>query len=345
MKKILLASTVLAMTASVAAAEVTVSGEARMGILNGFVFGPGVDETGFHQRIRVIFTMSGETDGGLAFGATIRADQAQASNDYGTAGTVWMSGAFGKISMGDVDGAATMAVGHVDGVGLTGLGDANENVFFSNGGFESNGALAPGLAAGTLITQDPSALYEYSAGNVSVYASVTQPTFQFAAIGNVYDGDAYGLGVAYTMGDYKVSLGYERLDVQNVVNPNDFMKIDHLIIGGDATFGQITVKARYGKADVDYFGTPSDDKFTQGALSATYKMDAISVTAFGSQKRLKNAATGANELRTDAIGLGGAYDLGGGASVKGGVVRVGVTDGALPKVSDTAFDLGVLFTF
>lgn len=333
------------MTATVAAAEVTVTGEARMGIINNFVFVPGAaDETGFHQRIRVIFTMSGETDGGLAFGASIRADNAAASNAAGTAGSVFMSGAFGKISMGDVDGAANAAVGHVDGVGLTGLGDYNENTFLADGGFATNGFLAPGLAAGTLVTQDPSALYEYSAGAVSVYASVTQPSFRFAAIGNVYEGDAYGLGVAYTMGDYKVSMGYERMDVQNVVNPNDFMKIDHLIIGGDATFGQITVKARYGKADVDYFG-PADDKFTQAALSATYKMDALSVTAFGSQKRLKNAVGGANVVRVDAVGLGGSYDLGGGASVKGGVVRVGNTVGAAAKVSDTAFDLGVNFTF
>ncbi|NJS38490.1 MAG: porin [Rhodobacteraceae bacterium] len=71
------------------------------------------------------FTLSGETDGGLSFGASFRADNAAGAN-AGTAGSVFISGGFGTLSMGDVDGAANAALGHVDGVGLTGLGDLNE---------------------------------------------------------------------------------------------------------------------------------------------------------------------------------------------------------------------------
>ncbi|MBA4352594.1 MAG: porin, partial [Rhodobacter sp.] len=80
MKKILLATTMLVGGASIAAAEVTVSGSARMGIVSGFSDGVAAngDESDvvFNSRVRVIFSLSNETDSGLAFGASIRADNA-----------------------------------------------------------------------------------------------------------------------------------------------------------------------------------------------------------------------------------------------------------------------------
>ena len=56
------------------------------------------------NRIRITFSGSGQTDNGLSYGATIRADQAAAGNT-GTAGTQWVEGAFGRVTMGDLDGA------------------------------------------------------------------------------------------------------------------------------------------------------------------------------------------------------------------------------------------------
>ncbi|MEI2688029.1 MAG: porin [Cypionkella sp.] len=107
MKKILLATTILAASTGFASAEVALSGSAYMGLLNDFGAG---DDTIFISRARVEFTLSGETDGGLAFGASFRADNARngfgLSANNGTAGSVYISGAFGKLSMGDVDGAA-----------------------------------------------------------------------------------------------------------------------------------------------------------------------------------------------------------------------------------------------
>jgi len=142
MKKILLASAAVVAFAPAAMAEVALSGDASMGVISDF----GSSDTVFTSRARVKFTMTGETDGGLAFGAEFRADNAGNATvddgaELGQAGNVYISGAFGKLSMGDVDGAALAAVGHVDGVGLTGLGDLNESTF---------------IAAG----DDPSALYE-----------------------------------------------------------------------------------------------------------------------------------------------------------------------------------------
>ena len=48
--------------------------------------------------------------GGLEFGASIRADNAAAGNS-GTGGSQYLSGSFGKISMGDLNGADEDMVG------------------------------------------------------------------------------------------------------------------------------------------------------------------------------------------------------------------------------------------
>ena len=218
MKNVLFASTALVLSAGVAAAEVTVGGDGRMGILYG-ENAAGTDEFSFTSRIRISFSASGETDGGLQFGGSIRADNA-AAGTAGTAGSVFVSGAFGKLSMGDVDGGGKAAVGQVSGVGLTGLGDLNEITYLST-------------------PTDPAVLYEYAIGDATIYASVDQ----------INDGvDAYGVGVNYTFGTYTASLGYESVDGLG----------DHTILGLSAGFGDVTVKAVYGDFSGDVAGTDFD---------------------------------------------------------------------------------------
>ena len=71
MKRILLASSALVMSGGIAAAEVAVTGDGRMGVQS-----VGGGDIAFSSRIRIIFTASGETDNGLTFGGSIRADNA-----------------------------------------------------------------------------------------------------------------------------------------------------------------------------------------------------------------------------------------------------------------------------
>lgn len=303
MKTILLATSILAGTAGLAAAEVTLSGTARMGVIDDF----GPDNTGFTSRARVEFTLSGETDGGLAFGASFRADNAVGANE-GTDGSVFISGAFGKLSMGDVDGAGTAAVGHVSGVGLTGLDDLNEMFYLANGGTDFEGG------AGT--TDDPSALYEYSAGAFTGYISATNPT------GDV---DAYAIGGKYAAGNYTLSLAYERADLDVFA-----ISLDHIALGATATFGGATLKAVYGQVTAD--GFPDMDQI---AVSVDYTVDALTVTAFyRDNEDLSATPIGGVE----AYGLGAEYDLGGGAKVVGGYVSNETDD-------EDAFDLGLSFEF
>ena len=315
MKNVLLATSILALSAGFASAEITLSGDARMGIIGG----SGVD-TGFTSRARVKFTMSGETDGGLTFGASFRADNAKAVSSYelifidanansivdpgeitlvetpgsgantGTAGSVYISGGFGKLTMGDIDGAAQQAVGQVDGVGLTGLGDSNEIDYYAAGGG----------------TTDPTAAYEYTSGAFTGIVSVTNPD-------NGND-NWYALGMKYAMGDYTFALGYEN----NMDGINS-----QISAGATATFGAVKVKAVY--AMEDFFGS----NYTETAVSATYTADALAVTAF-------YMAYGGAYVSQSSYGLGASYDLGGGAKVVGGYAD---------DSYDSAYDLGVSFSF
>ena len=212
MKKILLATTVLVGTAGFAAAEVSLSGDARMGIIK-----TENKDAVFSNRARVKFSLSGETDGGLSFGASFRAHEAGYTRNIekntesggavlGDRGTVFISGAFGTLSMGDESSAAEYAVGDLAGVGYTGAGSNNETAFL--------------LGA--------KVVYTYTAGDLSVYGSVGQPA-----------DDEFSVGVKYSAGGFTVGLGYEDADTDT-----------HTVASAAYTMGDTTFKVVYGTADV-----------------------------------------------------------------------------------------------
>ena len=122
------------------------------------------------NRVRVTFSGAGQTDNGLSFGATIRADNA-ADGSSGSAGTQWVEGAFGRVTMGDLDGADESAVGDVDGVGIAGVGFHNEMAYQSSEhdlGWSIN---AQGLSMG--VSMDTSV---QSGSNMAYGASYTVVT-------------------------------------------------------------------------------------------------------------------------------------------------------------------------
>ena len=73
MKKLLIASTALVATASVAAADVTFNGYGRFGLIhNESDTASDVDNTQVEQRLRLNVVATSETDGGVKFGSRIR---------------------------------------------------------------------------------------------------------------------------------------------------------------------------------------------------------------------------------------------------------------------------------
>lgn len=320
MKKILLASTMLAASAGFAAADVAVSGSARMGVIYD-----GSDAL-FSSRVRINFSGSGTTDGGLAFGASMRADQTggngaktvvtsvttvktngldglpntlddgvsttTTTSTIGNSGTtngdstVFVSGAFGKLTMGDTGNAPDNLVGQVSGVGY-GPGTLD--------GFADLAFVGSNTATGVS--------YNYSAGSL---------TFELGS-GQV-GSDYLSAAASYTTGAYTVALGYE-------IDSSGIGDVTGLSAKGTAAFGAATVKLK--------LADNSANDAMGYAVSVDYAIGAATVTAFYAD---------ANVLPNDDahIGLGVAYDLGGGATIKAGVGNDG---------NDTFADAGITMAF
>ena len=143
MKKILFATTALVATAGIASADVDVTGMAEMGIMGGTSkTAAGVSTstpTQFFTDIDVTFTMSGEANNGITFGATVYLDETSSAT-FAPAPqggeTIWVAYGAAKLTMGDTDGALDAAMQEVALAGGS-LGD-NET---GHAGYNGNAAL------------------------------------------------------------------------------------------------------------------------------------------------------------------------------------------------------------
>lgn len=193
MKKVLLASTALVGFAGAAAAEVSLSGYAEMGVFGG----TGI-ETQFHTDVAITFNMSGTTDNGLEFGAKIQLDDTNGSSSVnGTPAfddeAVWVSGSFGKVTLGETDGAYDWALTEIYmGTALTDDHSTHAGAYWFTGG--------DGWWDNQVMR------YEYSFGDFAVAVSAEMDD---AGVGD----SVLGLGVKWSgnMGgvDLGVGLGYQ----------------------------------------------------------------------------------------------------------------------------------------
>ena len=152
MKKLLIASTALVATAGIAAADVTVSGHAAAGFHSGLTAGNAAAGAladaaeGIYSNAGVDFAMSGATDNGISFSATVNIDAGSEidagdfefdGNDGGTAGlgAVSMTGSFGTLTFDNngIDNLYSDATNHdvsysttLGAVGLTLAYDATD---------------------------------------------------------------------------------------------------------------------------------------------------------------------------------------------------------------------------
>lgn len=344
MKKVLFATTALVFSAGFAAAEVSLSGDGRMGVVyNG-------DDWNFSSRARVIFTLSGQTDGGLEFGGSFKAHESGAAEN-GSAGSVYISGAFGKLEMGDVVSAPEALFGDLPEVGYEDL-TAGEGDFGpeslspdfkgfaklnGQGLLENDIPYLTGDSGATTSANNPVLLYTYSAGAFSVAASMSDG--KEATGSNAYNvakdsNQEYAIAAAYTFQNYTVGLGYEVLDFAE----DDALgngKATQLELAGVATFGDTSVKAYYAAGDD---GNPVDQAYGLGVSSV---FGATTVMGYVQKVEFTDETTAALDGLDGATwwGLGASYDLGGGASVAGGI-----SDSDLDGSNVTA-DLGVKFKF
>ena len=268
MKKLLLATTMLVTAGTYAAADVSVSGSARMGVAS--YDGDSV----MSSRVRIKFSGSGTSDGGLAFGASMRADQSGQGNDANGDSTVFISGAFGKITMGDTGNAVDSLVGNVSAVGYgakypgkTSLDGANELGLLDN-------ANKTGVS------------YNLTVGGATVEVGSGQ-----------IDGAAeyYSGAVAYAVSGISFAVGYESNSTDSQTKASVSAKV-----------GPATVKAAVADRD-------SHDDIGY-AVSADFAMAGATVTAYYADDNAEeaNIAVGAAyDLGGGAVikaGVGNIYD-------------------------------------
>ncbi len=282
MKKILLATTVLVGTAGIAAAEVTLSGNGRMGITNVETAAVGDKETSFNSRVRASVNLSASTDGGLEFGGSFGIHDAVAAA-AGTEGSVFISGAFGKLTMGGTDSAAQNAVGQLAGVGYAGTGDGNEIGYLTSGDKEM-------------------ALYTFSASGLTAHLSVGQPSDTT---------DTFSIGAAYSTDTFGVAFGYEDSDAAGTSSD-----ATQTSISASATVSGLTAKVIYMTQDQ----ATAYDASSMG-VSATYAMDAVSLTAYYRQQETSATNTDTYTGIGASYSLGGGATLAGGVVNDNGLTK------------------------
>ena len=332
MKKVLLASTALVAFAGAATADVAITGSAEMGIYdNGNVDNATATSASgsgpqLFQDVDVTFTMSGETDGGVAFGASVDLDEAggiagSAEDDQGFA--VFVSGGFGTVTLGNTDGALDWAMTEVTGPGT--IAD-NET---AHQGFR--GSYLDGSYDGQIIR------YEYSFGDFAfaVSAETTDGDVAVAAVAPsapvTTDGTGYAVGLRYAIdlgsNSIDVGVGHQSIDVAGTAGDGDatgvslsgtfggltagvvYTKTDftgasaldgnHVWVGASYTAGAFTVGANYGKFSSDLAGGAEPDGY---AVTANYDLGGGAIIQAGFNSGNTGVA-GAADVDTWSLGL------------------------------------------
>ncbi|MEM9318108.1 MAG: porin [Pseudomonadota bacterium] len=333
MKKVLFATTALIASAGIASAQgVAVSGYAEMGIAGGDRY--AVSDAQFWQDIDVTFTMSGETDNGLTFGASVDLDEAQDTCDLDGADdtintaddatscgnaalddpfddggvAVFISGDFGRLTLGDTDGALDRVM--QDAVTAGGPGtiadDESEHAGYL-------GAFSDGVFDGQILA------YEYSFGDFLFVVSHEQD------VGGGDGTNAIGVRYSTSFGAADITAGLGFLSADDGGDNRDIVGLS-VLAELDSGFSGVI-----GYSDWTGIGaTDTDDNHTYIGLG--YSIDAISV----------HVNYGEFDSGASGYGFAAAYDLGGGASIHFGY-GAGEASSTAATIDSYSFGLAMSF--
>ena len=233
MKNIFLATTALVATAGFAAADINLSGGANLGLKYNNAAG-NVEDLVIHREITLTVAMTGETDGGLTFGADMTITAAGVGDVV-----AYIEGGFGKLSVGDVGSAVDANLGLSD-LGFDGIGTDN-------------------LAEAQIDAADAgSIMYKGTFGDFTIAAS-----YDMSQSNAVANGDTFSVAALYNMGDYNFGLGYD--DTNDAFSIKAGATISNISVNalmttsnvGESygltaayTMGATTITAAYSKDDV-----------------------------------------------------------------------------------------------
>ncbi|PTX57710.1 outer membrane protein OmpU [Litoreibacter ponti] len=341
MKKVLFASTALVAFGGAAVADVALSGRAEMGIADSDsgVAGENVS-TQFFTDIDVTFTMTGETDNGLTFGASVDLDEggdgSSASDDNTDDGgaTIFISGGFGTVTMGDTDGAMDWALTEAGNIGNGGSIADDETSHEGYLGSYLDGAFG----------QDGQILrWDYSSGAFGVAISFEQGDRDLGATTGVADeSDGFALGFKYALDlsgtTVNFGLGYQSISDASDASVAGAFDVDTIGVSVNAAFANgLSAGIVFSDIDSDDAGNTFDGDHI--GLGLGYTTGALTLHANYGKFEVDNGG------EAEGFGLSAAYDLGGGAVVHFGYGDSEVTDAAGASVDSSSVSLGLGLSF
>ena len=303
MKKILLATTMLAGFAGAASADVTLSGSGRFGLVHQSDTVKPTSSTNVHDRLRFNIDANTVTDGGVTFGGRIRiqSDQGNGLVGSGTSPALLYASSNGmRLEVGNANTAY----------------DSAALYYNSEVGFEDNSAGESGynyysFQSKTLPTANYMGIFfSYAAGPLNLRASFVNPDQTTTTLPA---GIAKEMGVSadYTFGKFTVSAAY-------VKNGAGLKKNDQTFFGAAYALNSNT------NVGVNYYSM-GNSLLVAGAANATAGGNGNTITLYGNMK-FGGAITGKAYVsnnntkgikKATVIGVGADYDLGGGAALSG----------------------------
>ena len=292
MKKTLLATTLLVATAGLAAAEVTLSGSGRFGLVYDG------DETSVHTRIRVNIDAMTETDGGVTFGGRIRIQHR--NNELYVVGGVINPPAAGIYSGATL--SAAMLYMEANGFRVE-VGNAN-------GAYDSAGLMwnsEIGFTASSYGDPNNSYMGYFHSGPYNLAGDASP--------------DAMGLFASYSAGDFTARVSYHEYWQGDIVTDDGEMSASlDWSSNGFSVSAAIVNSDWYG--DTTYIGAAYAIGDSTNVGLNLFTGDYNDLITLYANHTLSNGVTiagyVADQDNTDtAFGIGGSYDLGGGASIAG----------------------------
>lgn len=286
-KPAIASAAMIAVGAMASAEGVSVTASANMGLKFKEQEDPAVQDLSFHHEFDVTFAASSMTDTGLEFGGSMTLDNNEGasgkedekdpkkfSGTVANEASVYISGAFGKISIGDI--AAGDEVGGIKDVGFDGIGADDQ--------------------AETLRgkTKHP-VRYEGTFGQITLSGSL--------------DGDDdWGLGVKVAMEGFGGGVGYASDKTLTVVGGGSFGSISGNVLfssrGDDPGAGVMNSKKAIG-ADISFDAGGGTSITAAYSQSKENGMEAVKGVGIGVSYVLGGGATlmaGVGEHKEQAVG-------------------------------------------
>lgn len=324
MKKILLATAAVALTAGAASADgVSLSGYGRFGIVYN---NHATNKTNVTSRFRLNIAATKTTDSGVEFGAKFRMQNDQGGIAAGSrttqmttnAATFWAKSGPFTLQVGNVSSAIDASGTYYAGdLGLLGWGDQEVLAYGSSFSVYSSSPYgAAGIPAGTAGNQ-VGLLATYAANGLTVNLSYMNPDQTATGLNK-----ETAISVDYTMGAFAFGAGYVHNGAGKTDNNSSF-------ISGQYSFGKSAVGLQVGDNGKDSTATTPNADGTHWTLYGNTEL-ANGIGLQGYVTKDDNPANGTG------VGVGMTYDLGG-AKLIGSIAKL--------RNKDTQADFGVKFTF